>query len=61
MLFDDANQFLSLADSNETFVGDVMVRLPDGRRYAMAVDSAKADWTLRNQKTVTISGQEVSA
>lgn len=61
MLFDDANQFLSLADSNETFVGDVMVRLPDGRRYAMAVDSAKADWTLRNQKTVTINGQEVSA
>ena len=61
MLFGDANQFLSLADSNETFVGDAMVRLPDGRRYAMAVDSAKADWTLRNQKTVTISGQEVSA
>ena len=61
LLFDDANQFLSLADSNETFVGDVMVRLPDGRRYAMAVDSAKADWTLRNKKTVTISGQEVNA
>lgn len=61
ILFDDANQFLSLADSNETFVGDVMVRLPDGRRYAMAVDSAKADWTLRNKKTVTISGQEVNA
>lgn len=61
MLFDDANAFLSLAQAELTGAGDIMVRLPDGKRYAMAVDSCDASWTLRNQKSVTISGQEVDA
>lgn len=61
MLYDDANEFLALAHSNETLVGDVMVRLPDGKRYAIAVSSAKANWTLRNKKEVSISGTEVNA
>ena len=50
-----------LAQAELTGAGDIMVRLPDGKRYAMAVDSCDASWTLRNQKSVTISGQEVDA
>lgn len=61
MLYDDADDFLALAQAEISGAGDVMVRLPDGKRYAMAVDSCDVDWTLRNQKQVSISGEEVDA
>lgn len=61
MLFDDASDFLALAQAELEGTGDVMVRLPDGKRYAMAVKSCDVSWTLRNQKEVTISGEEVDA
>ena len=61
LIFDDAEKFLSLAQSDSSEAGDVMVRLPDGKRYVMAVDSCDVSWTNRNQKNVSISGQEVDA
>ena len=61
MLYEDADDFMALAQAELGDTGDIMVRLPDGRRYAMAVDSCDVDWTLRNQKQVSISGEEVDA
>lgn len=61
LINEDADAFLAVAQSDSNEAGDVMVRLPDGNRYVISVDSCDVSWTNRNQKNVSISGVEVDA
>lgn len=54
---EDGNDWLALQQQP----GDVVIRFPDGKRYAIAVDSVDLSWENRRIKTVSISGTEVDA
>ena len=54
---EDGNDWLALQQQP----GDVVVRFPDGKRFAIAVDSVDLSWENRRIKTVSISGTEVDA
>lgn len=57
ILDDSGDSFLALQD----IPNDVMVRMPDGKRFAISVDSVSLDWDNRLFKTVSIEGTEVDA
>lgn len=57
ILDDSGDSFLALQD----MPNNVMVRMSDGKRFAMAIDSVSLDWENRLFKTVSIEGTEVDA